>query len=88
MQWGKNVVDAIEQVFKNEGVLERFIFGSLLGFKKQSNGKYTYVYHFDTKAEITEYLKSKEDLWQLSSLLNIVVLLCNFEYAWPFTKVG
>lgn len=56
---------------KEEGsVLERFVFSTLPGFKEQSKGKYTYAYHFDSKAVITEYLKEKE-LWEKSSLLNM-----------------
>jgi hypothetical protein len=88
VQRGKNIVDAIEQVSKNEGVLERFILSTLPGFKKQSRGKYTYVYHFDSKAEITEYLKSKEDLWRLSSLLNMAFYSSNVERAWKVAKVS
>ncbi|KIN06401.1 hypothetical protein OIDMADRAFT_101134 [Oidiodendron maius Zn] len=71
VQRGRNVVDAVQQVSKEDGMLERFIFSTLPSFKEQSNGKYTYVYHFDSKADVTEYLKSKEDLWQKSSLLNM-----------------
>jgi hypothetical protein len=71
VQRGKNIVDAVSQVFDEEGsVLERFIFSTLPGFKEQSKGKYTYVYHFDSKAVVTGYLK-KKDLWEKSSLLNM-----------------
>jgi len=68
---GKNIIDAADEVAKEEGsVLERFVFSTLPGFKEQSKGKYTYAYHFDSKAVITEYLKEKE-LWEKSSLLNM-----------------
>jgi NmrA-like family len=71
-QRGKNIIDAADAVLKEEGsVLERFIFSTLPSFKKQSGGKYTYVYHFDSKAVITEYLKGKGELWEKSSLLNM-----------------
>jgi hypothetical protein len=68
---GKNIVDAADEIARQEdSVLERFVFSTLPGFKKQSKGKYTYVYHFDSKAVITEYLKGK-GLWEKSSLLNM-----------------
>jgi hypothetical protein len=69
IQRGKNIVDAAVQVLKG-GILERFIFSTLPDFNKQSKGKYTFNYHFDGKAAISEYLKSKTDLWEISSLFN------------------
>jgi len=65
-------------------VLERFVFSTLPNFKKQSGGKYTYVYHFDAKAEVSEYLKQRKALWERSSLLNMgfymtnMVKMCSF----------
>lgn len=70
MTRGKAVVDAAVEALA-DGVLERFVFSTLPSFKEQSKGKYTYTYHFDSKAEITKYLKSKSDLWEKSSLLNM-----------------
>jgi len=54
-----------------EGILERFIFSTLPSFKEQSGGKYTYAYHFDAKAIVSEYLKEQKALWEKSSLLNM-----------------
>jgi len=73
VQRGKNIVDAAATVLSNEGVSERFVWSTLPSFKKQSGGKYTYAYHFDSKAEITAYLKEKDGgkLWERSSLLNM-----------------
>jgi len=68
---GKSLVDAVAAVSEKEGILERFIWSTLPSFKEQSGGKYTYVYHFDGKAEITTYLKEKKELWAKSSLLNM-----------------
>ena len=69
---GKNIVDAVEKVLEEEGsVLERFVLSSLPGFKAQSGGKYTFVYHFDSKAVVTEYLRGKGRLWERSSVLNM-----------------
>ena len=72
---GRGIVDVVEEVMneerKGEGGLERFVFSTLPGFKEQSKGKYTFVYHFDSKAKVTEYLKEKKELWEKSSLLNM-----------------
>jgi hypothetical protein len=35
--------------------LDRFI-SALYNAKERSNGKYTWVYHFDSKAKIVEYV--------------------------------
>ena len=35
-----------------------------------SGGKYTFAYHFDSKAEVSNYLGGKGELWKKSSLLN------------------
>ena len=70
IQRGKNLVDAAEQVLKEDGILELFIYSTLPPFKDISGGKYTYIYHYDGKAVVSEYLKSKKDLWARSSLFN------------------
>jgi hypothetical protein len=70
IQRGHNIIDAAIKVLKG-GVLERFVFSTLPDFEKQSKGKYTFNYHFDGKARISEYLKSQTDLWAKSSLLNV-----------------
>jgi NmrA-like family len=88
VQRGKNVVDAVHQVLKEGGTLERFVLSTLPGFKEQSKGKYTYVYHFDSKAEITEYLKSKDELWERSSLLNMTFYSSNIVRFWQLTKAS
>jgi hypothetical protein len=85
---GMNIVDVVQRVFKEDGTLERFIFSTLPSFKKQSKGKYTYTYHFDSKAEISEYLKSKEELWERSSLLNMAFYSSNFVRFWNILKVS
>ncbi|TVY31320.1 NmrA-like family domain-containing protein [Lachnellula occidentalis] len=67
---GKTIVDAATKVLE-EGNLERFVFSTLPSFKDQSGGKYTYAYHFDAKALVSEYLKEQKALWEKSSLLNM-----------------
>lgn len=58
LQQGKNIIDAAAQVV-GEGKLERFVFSSLSDAKKTSKGKYSWVYHFDSKAHVLDYLKEK-----------------------------
>lgn len=38
--------------------LDRFIFSTLADVKKWSGGKYTWVYHFDSKAKVTEHVRA------------------------------
>jgi hypothetical protein len=78
---GKGIVDAVATVmdynengeWNGKGVLERLIWSTLPSFKEVSGGKYTFVYHFDSKAVVTGYLKEKDGgtLWERSSLLNM-----------------
>lgn len=68
---GKNLIDAVERVLKEDGTLERFIWSTLPSQTELSKGKYTHSYHFDGKAKIAAYLKSKAELWGKSSLLNM-----------------
>ncbi|KAF4625309.1 hypothetical protein G7Y89_g12857 [Cudoniella acicularis] len=74
---GKAIADATAHVLKEEGVLERFVYSTLPNFTEQSKGKYTYCYHFDGKAEVSEYLKGKKELWERSSLLNMAFYTSN-----------
>ncbi|KAJ7667269.1 hypothetical protein B0H17DRAFT_1088909 [Mycena rosella] len=73
---GKNLVDAAKEV----GV-KFFIWSSLPNVAKETNGKYTHVYHADNKAVIEDYLRASgvphavlltgwflENLWKIGSL--------------------
>lgn len=53
---GKNIIDAAAQVASG---LDRLVLSSLSDARKASGGKYTWVYHFDSKAHYVKYLKSK-----------------------------
>jgi len=47
--------------------------------KKWSKGKYTLVYHFDSKADTVEYLKEKQAaLWKKTNLIMIGIYLSNY----------
>lgn len=85
---GKGIVDAVEKVLVDEGLLERFVLSTLPGFKELSGGKYTYAYHFDGKAEITKYLKGKKGLWERSSLLNMGFYMSNLVRAGKMVGFG
>ena len=62
----KAVIDAAAKV---QG-LQRFVWSSLPSVKKLSGGKYTWVYHFDSKADAAEYLEQQHpDLWEKTSLV-------------------
>lgn len=59
--------------------LERLVFSTLARVSKLSNGKYTHVYHFDSKALAVEYLQSKHpELWKKTSLIQMGAYLENF----------
>jgi hypothetical protein len=64
-QQGKNIIDAAAQVVASSIVeqgmpqLERLVLSSLSNARKASDGKYTWVYHFDSKAQFVKYLELK-----------------------------
>lgn len=66
VQQGKNVADAAATV----GNLYRFILSALCGAKKLSKGKYTQVYHFDSKSNIVEYVHEQHP--ELAAKMSVV----------------
>ncbi|KAH7316939.1 hypothetical protein B0I35DRAFT_451737 [Stachybotrys elegans] len=52
LQQGKNIADAVATV----AGLDLFVWSSLSHAKKWSRGKYTGVFHFDSKAEVVDYI--------------------------------
>lgn len=71
----KNIIDAAANVTN----LEAFIFSSLAGATKNSKGKYTHVYQFDSKAEAEEYGKETyPDLWAITRIFQAGFYLSNF----------
>ncbi|KAF2797542.1 NAD(P)-binding protein [Melanomma pulvis-pyrius CBS 109.77] len=50
---GINIAEAAAQIPS----LERFVYSSLADVTKWSKGKYTWVYHFDGKAKVVDYIK-------------------------------
>ncbi|KAJ3563304.1 hypothetical protein NPX13_g8251 [Xylaria arbuscula] len=52
-QQGRNIADATK-----EAGVKHLIWSSLLDVAKLSKGKYTHLYHFDSKAHVEEYIRS------------------------------
>lgn len=62
----------------DERKLERFIWSSLPSGEERSKGKYTYVYHFDAKAEVEKYIRTeKAELWAKTSVLHVGFYMTN-----------
>ncbi|KIN00049.1 hypothetical protein OIDMADRAFT_166171 [Oidiodendron maius Zn] len=71
----KSVIDAAAKV----PTLERFILSSLTNVTKWSKGKYTRVYHFDSKANAADYGREKyPDLWKKTSIFQAGMFLSNY----------
>lgn len=59
--------------------LERFILSSLSNATKWSKGKYTHVYHFDSKAKAENYAReSHPHLWAKTTVFQAGYFLSNF----------
>ena len=84
LQQGKNVADAATTVEN----LDRFILSAVGDVKKLSKGKYTEVYHFDSKAQIVEYVRSKHpSLAVKMSVVQIGVYMSNWKLIGKPSKV-
>jgi NmrA-like family len=75
LQQAKNIFDVASKI----STLERLIWSSLSSVKKWSKGKYTWVYHFDSKADAAEYGRTAyPDLWKRTSIIQVGFYLSNF----------
>lgn len=83
---GKNIAKAAATV---EG-LERFILSALSNSKHWSKGKYTWVYHFDSKATVVDYIKKElPELAAKMSVLQMGMFMTNWAMGLPaFAKVS
>lgn len=71
----KGAIDAVAKV----STLERFVYSSLSNATKWSNGKYTHVYHFDSKAIAEDYARETyPELWKKTSIYQAGFFLSNF----------
>lgn len=71
----KNVIDVVAKVAS----VERFILSSLSNSSKWSKGKYTHVFHFDSKANAVSYgEETYPDLWKKTSIFQAGAFVSNF----------
>ena len=85
VQQGKNIADAAATVDS----LERFVFSSLSKTKYWSKGKFTHVYHFDSKAEVVDYIKQElPKLWEKTSIFQPAMFMTNWTNGLKPMKVG
>lgn len=66
VQQGKNIANAAAKV----ETLERYVCSSLSNVQKWSKGKYTWVYHFDGKAKVVEYIN--DELPKLAAKMSVL----------------
>jgi len=77
---GKNIADAAATV---EG-LDRLIVSALCDATKWSKGKYTWVYHFDGKAHIVDYIREKyPDMAKKMSIVQMGCYMSNSKQSGP-----
>jgi hypothetical protein len=84
LQQGKNVADAAAAV---DG-LDRYVISALCEASKWSKGKYTWNYHFDSKARIVDYIREKHP--QLAAKMSIIQVgsyMDNWMSGMMFSKV-
>ncbi|KAK5046194.1 hypothetical protein LTR84_008651 [Exophiala bonariae] len=83
---GKNIADAVATV---DG-LQLFVWSSLSAAKKWSDGKYRGVYHFDSKADVVDYIHNKlPELAERMSILQMGLFIDNWRWgqaAVPWSK--
>ncbi len=82
LRQAKNIIDAVAKVES----LDRFVWSGLSAVKKWSKGKYTWAYHFDSKAAATEYIKETyPKLWKATSVIQVGGYLSNHQKFPGFT---
>jgi hypothetical protein len=88
VQQGKNIADAVATVGDS---LELFVWSSLSNTRKWSKGKYTGVYHFDSKATVVDYIHEKyPEVAKKMSQLQMGFFMTNWKFgqgAMPWEKV-
>ncbi|GFF30051.1 hypothetical protein IFM51744_01013 [Aspergillus udagawae] len=74
-----NIIDAVAKA----PAWQRFILSSLSDATKWSKGKYTHVYHFDSKAKAEVYSRETyPDLWAKTSIYQAGLYLSNYTLNW------
>lgn len=70
VEQGKNFADAVATIVDSS--LELYTWSSLSNAKKWSNNKYTWIYHFDCKAVVADYIHEKHhDLANKTSISEV-----------------
>ena len=69
IQQGKNIADAAAAVMGS--TLELFVYSSLQNTRKFSNYKYKWIYHFDSRAAIADYIAEQQPLLNKKTYLYI-----------------
>jgi argonaute-like protein implicated in RNA metabolism and viral defense len=68
--------------------LDRFIISALCNAKERSNGKYTWIYHFDSKAKIVEYTQRQyPNLAEKMSVVQVASYMDNWKNNLKIAKV-
>lgn len=76
----QRVMNIAEAAAANLATVDRFIFSSLSHAKEWSKGKYTWVYHFDSKAEAVRRIKEKfPELAARMSILQVGLYATNWK---------
>jgi hypothetical protein len=65
---GTNIANAAAEV----PTLTRFIWSALPSPKKASSGKYSGIYHFDSKGAVTEYIREKQP--HLAKMMSVIYI--------------
>lgn len=84
VQQGKNIAEAASKI----KTLELFIWSDLVSVRDTSGGKWTWAYHFDSKAEVEKYIKA--ELPNLSAKTSYFIpgaYVANLERFWKPAKV-
>lgn len=84
VQQGKNIAQAASSIAN----LELFIWSDLVSTREISGGKWTWVFHFDSKAEVERYIKHElPDLSAKTSYFIPGIYVANLEKFWKPTMV-
>lgn len=81
LQHGKNIADAVAASVVNT-TLDLLVWSTLSAARKWSNGKYKWVYHFDSKAAVSDYIaKAHPVLNNKTSQLQMSLFMTNWSFS-------
>lgn len=83
---GKTLVDAVAAIA--DTTLERFVWSELPAVKENSQGKYSNVLHFDSKAAVSAYIRSAHpELANKTGFLQLPVYMSNWKWVKAFVPI-